>query len=48
VTLFPDAAQHGAKRSDALLIRDLIYSEFAKIPGLQRTASRCAAPGKRG
>ena len=42
--LVPDAAQRVAKRSGALLIRD--RDESGMIPGLQRTTSCCAAPGK--
>src|SRR3954471_5867221 len=38
----------GAARSAAPLIRDRSKFECATIPGLQRTAARCAAPGTRG
>jgi hypothetical protein len=38
----PDAAQYEVVRRRSGV---LLNSEFAKVPGLQRTASRCAAPG---
>ena len=39
--------QHAATRSDALLTRDLRDTELVKIPEQRRTATRCAASGKR-
>jgi hypothetical protein len=41
----PDALQHEVLLRGAQTVAD---AAFAAIPGLQRTVSRCAAPGKRG